>query len=59
MPSDSKSKARKFSDGDSGNSKKKSKHSEDDREEENDDRSEVLDKNNSHFIKYDKQINNI
>ena len=49
MPSDSKSKARKFSDGDSGNSKKKSKHSGDDRE--------VLDKNNFHFIKYDKHHN--
>jgi hypothetical protein len=51
-----KSSARK-SDGDSVNSIKKFKGNEDDREEENDERSEVLDKNNSHYIKYDKHHN--
>ena len=41
---------RRSSDGDSGVSRTKSKVGEDDREEQNDDRIEVLDKNNSHFI---------
>lgn len=44
------SRARMSSDEDCVISKKNSKRSEDYREEENDDRCEVLDKNNSHFI---------
>jgi len=48
------SSAKRSSDGDRGYSKNKSKLSKDSCEGEND---EVLDKNNSHFIKYDKHHN--